>query len=77
MILAQKQNKIDKENLEKEFNSRKSVFDDKNTEFLNILKEDPVEEIREVCQQILNLLEDENKENKKTNIINKKISIFY
>ena len=30
-------------------------------EFLNILKEDPVEEIREVCQQILKLLEDENK----------------
>ena len=31
-------------------------------EFLNILKKDPVEEIREVCQQILKLLEDENKE---------------
>ena len=37
-------------------------------EFLNILKEDPVEEIREVCQQILNLLEDENKENNKLKV---------
>ena len=32
-------------------------------EFLNILKEDPVEEIREVCQQILKILENENGEN--------------
>lgn len=32
-------------------------------EFLNILKEDPVEEIREVCQQILKILEDENGDN--------------
>ena len=32
-------------------------------EFLNILKEDPVEEIREVCQQILKILENESGEN--------------
>ena len=41
---------------------------DNIVEFLNILKEDPVKEIREVCQQILNLLEDENKENNKLKV---------
>lgn len=52
LILAQKQNKIDKENLEKEFNSRKSVFDDKNTEFLNI-KRKYEDEIKAKDEQIL------------------------
>ena len=33
-----KQNKLDKENLEKEFNSKKNDFDNKNTEFINIKK---------------------------------------
>ena len=39
-------------------------------EFLNILKDDPVNEIKEVCLQTLKLLEDEDNNNKDDSRIN-------
>jgi len=47
-----KQNKLDKENLEKEFNSKKNDFDNKNTEFINIKKKYE-DELKAKDEQIL------------------------
>ena len=47
-----KQNKLDKENLEKEYNSKKNDFDNKNTEFINIKKKYE-DELKAKDEQIL------------------------